>query len=144
MVEVPSPPAFFPPLLPEEDENVVHPTIESDYLSPELRSNFESIRALLLTKSKRLSSDDEESSKKRKVDDERNAQTRLQLAISSYNMIESEFSRMKNGIEELEALLGEDESEAVAHISLPETTQEQKSSISFVRKKDSIDEMLNT
>lgn len=138
MVEVPRPPALFPPPLPEEDENVANPTIESDILSTELRSNFESIRTLLLTQSKRHCNDDEESSKKRKIDDQK-SQARLQLAISSYNMIESELSRMRNGIEELEALLGEDEPEPDALLPLPETTQEQKNSSVTGQKKETID-----
>lgn len=111
-------------ILNNEDE---HPRATQNLLPPELRANFDALRSLqLCSEEQRRSTQEEEDecrSRKRNKTGHQNlvipdSETETNsdndhddndkaygLAVSTYCMIESEISRMKNGIAELEALL---------------------------------------
>lgn len=140
MVEVHNPPVLFPPLREDDDE--------VNILSPELRANFDSMRALLLARDQHRQ---EESTpkvveKKRKLcgvdaaneadrqhaesggvignatrevlESDENEQKRFNLAVSTVNLIENEMSHLTDGIAELERLLASGSDTAVDFSSL--------------------------
>jgi len=106
---------LFPPLEGTSPRNVNgHPAQDSrssciddndDVLPPELRENFNKIRALLKQ---------ENISKKRTTpsmaDDSKDLQAKKQkVAVETALAVEDEMSRLRNGIAELEALLAQQE-----------------------------------
>lgn len=81
-----------------------------NFLSPELRANFDSLRALQRCSEERPVEEDESPPAKRSktgqnYQSEANSGRAYNLAVSTYCMIEDEISHMKNSIAELEALL---------------------------------------
>jgi hypothetical protein len=78
-----------------------------DVLSPELRHNFEEMKALKRKESPSREMDQEHETKK------------LQLAIKTAVAAENEIARLRNGIAELEALLAEEGGGQSAHILFP-------------------------
>mmetsp|Transcript_3167 Transcript_3167/g.5203 ORF Transcript_3167/g.5203 Transcript_3167/m.5203 type:complete len:147 (-) Transcript_3167:123-563(-) len=81
------------------------PMRDGDVLSPELRENFDTMRALIRQEKKRKDAPHDN----QEVEDQLLQTKKRQVAVKTALAVEDEMSRLRNGIAELEALLAQQE-----------------------------------